>query len=164
MKDDNFDNEAIKNLQIQDEYLGSIYDERKTNSKNSFIIINKMLYKNSGGHYRLCVPSILLIGIIKCIHEKLLYCSKRQCISNLKKYFYHPFAMLYVTKYTNSCLTCRCTSVSKIAEKSIRSEIRSFEAKSARELLNLDLIPALPNSNGHNAILIVVQWTNIQIT
>ncbi len=101
MKDKNFDNEAIKNLQIQDEYLGGIYNECKIKPKDPFIIINKMLYKNSKGHYRLCIPSILLISIIKCIHDKLLHCSKRQCISNFKKYFYHPFAMLYVTKYSN---------------------------------------------------------------
>jgi len=163
MKSENFDNECIKNLQLNDEYLSNIYKQCKDDSRDNFKIVNKMLYKNSAGHYRLCIPSILLIGIIKCIHEKLLHCSKRQCISSFKKYFYHPFAALYITKYINSCLTCRCTSMSKMPEKHTKTE-RTITAKAARELLNMDLIPSLPTSNGYTAILIVVDdYTNYLI-
>ena len=163
MRDENFDNKCINKLQIHDEYLGSIFKECKSKPNDSFIIINEIMYKKSNDHYRLCVPSILLIGIIKCIHEKLLHCSKRQCIANFKKYFYHPFASLYITKYTNSCLTCRCTSAPKIPERHVKTA-RTLEARSSRELLNLDLIPSLPNSNGFSAILIIVdEYTNYLI-
>jgi len=163
MRNENFDNECIKNLQLNDEHLGNIYKECEIKTKEPFKIINKMLYKNFKDQYKLCVPSILLISIIKCIHEKLLHCSKRQCISSFKKYFYHPFSLLYVAKYINSCLTCKCTSMTKLPERHTKTE-RTLEAKSSREILNMDLIPSLPTSNGCNSILIIVdEYTNYLI-
>jgi len=121
MKSENFDNECIKNLQLNDEYLSNIYKQCKDDSRDNFKIVNKMLYKNSAGHYRLCIPSILLIGIIKCIHEKLLHCSKRQCISSFKKYFYGYTAILIVVDdYTNYLIAIPLSNIeSSTIEKSL---------------------------------------------
>ena len=133
--DENYDNK-IKFLQKRDKYLGHIYEECLFRTKKPFVIIDKMLYKTLDNHYRLCIPTVLLEKVIPHLHEKLLHCSKRKCKITFKKYFFHPFAEIYITNYINKCMTCQCNSLSQIPGKSLKTG-NQFKAKSSRELLNI---------------------------
>ena len=156
MSGDRFDTTCLSRLQLADEFYGSIYNKvNKNNEEERYVIIKELLYKKYPDKLALCVPTILLIGLTRILHERLLHGSKNQTFNCFTKYFHHPMAKKFITKYIKSCLTCRCTDIPSIKLNKGVME-RTYEAKAAREVLSFDLIPNLPPSEGKNAVLIVI--------
>ena len=157
MDNNNFNSDCLSRLQQNDEYFGLIYKKVLNNSDNMtrYKLINSILYKEFGERWALCIPNLLLIGLIRIIHTKLLHGSKQQTYQTFVKYFTHPLCKTFISKYVKACLTCRCTNIPKLHDQNLVSE-RTFEAQAAREILSFDLITSLPISEGKNSILIII--------
>ena len=155
MQGDNLDSSCLKRLQMSDEYLGSLYERTLNNLEERYKIIKSLLYKKYNSKYVLCIPSILLIGLIRLLHDKLGHGSKNATYNTFIKYFSHPMGKIFVSKYINACLTCKCTCIPNIPDKNLLLE-RSYEAQASREILNIDLIPGMPSSMGNTCMIIVV--------
>ena len=156
MANENFDSDCLSRLQRSDEYFGTIYNNLSDNKNQPrYQIIKKLLYKIYNEKLVLCIPSVLLIGLIRIIHEKLLHGSKNQTWNTFQKYFTHPLGKTFISKFIKACLTCRCTTIPMTNGKNLILE-RSYEPTAAREVLSFDLIPNLPSSETRTAILIIV--------
>ena len=148
-------NDNCEIIYARDPYFEFIYDECLHNNTNSFVIIDNSLYIAVHNSYRLCIPTFLLENVIARVHEKILHGSKRKIKANFNKYFFHPFAAINISKYSNKCLICRSKSITQIPGKGVNPGC-TYIAKSSREFLDISIIRKLPTSRNSTSILIVV--------
>ena len=139
-------------LQTQCPVLDQIYTLAKNNSLEKFKLHKNLLYTIDN---KLCVPSVVMPSLIKKIHDLDLHDTADHLKVKFMRYFFHPNASKMIQLFVDNCITCKLTSWKFKSLNSFQDD-RTIRAKRPLDVLSVDILPNLPNSNGYNHLLITV--------
>jgi hypothetical protein len=106
---------------------------------------------------RLCVPKELQLDIIKENHDEIsngAHAGYAKTYNRIASVYYWPKMSQTIKKYTDTCDICQKT---KPRRHGPRGYLQPIPIPSQPfEVITMDFIVDLPESNGHNAILVIV--------
>jgi hypothetical protein len=116
-----------------------------------------ILFKNWSGYSRVCVPRPLVFDILKEVHDNVTgvtHAGYQRTYARISQGFYWPKMSKDIKKFVASCPICQKTKHQRHAPYGQLQPIPIPEKPF--DVVTMDLITSLPESNGFNAIFVLV--------
>ena len=145
----------IRDLQLSDLKLRSIYDQTKRGDLKNILIINKILYKLGKEDSRiLCLPDILCRQVVQNAHNKSGFHFKiHQLNSILRPLVFHPDLKEMIIFIVKHCLICTITP-SKRVRKLIGAQRSNVHVPGQCIVVDSAFLPR--STYGYSKALIIV--------
>ena len=132
--------EKLSELQQSDEYC----IKAKERNFKGFEIINKLLIfrKEPNESPRVVVPGILVLSILRNLHDTLHHPNRKELITEISKNYFIPGVKMAADKITNSCYLCtihRAAKIIKPSQTPVKRKIDEFSTR-PRQAVSLDII------------------------
>lgn len=118
--------------------------------------------KNESSRWLICVPKSLQTKVIELSHNlpSSGHLGLIKTLERVRSRFYFPKMYTLIQLFTNACLVCHKKNKQ---HTTIKAPITPQSGKEPGHVVHMDLMEALPKSNGYHAILVVIdsftKWT-----
>lgn len=116
-----------------------------------------LYYENWAGHSRLCVPETKRCGVLEEVHEGLCLAAHGgyyRTYNRIASAYYWPRMGQDIRRFVSSCDTCQKVKIRRHLPYGLLQPIPI--PSQPFEVVSMDFIPELPESNGYNNILVIV--------
>ena len=153
----------LRNLQLQDEFLGPLF-LAKLQGKNLWgknrldrllkVHENTLIFFHpSDGCPKLPLPEVLIDDVIQTFHEQYGHFGISKVLSLIRRYFFFPKMRARIERVVKSCDLCQR---SKFPNRALSGEMHSVIAEKPGDLVTVDYYGPLPQSRSRVAYIFVV--------
>ena len=123
--------------------------------QQNFTMKNNILYKKSKSQAKLCIPDILLPGLVHNIHTNLGHTSAQKTRQVFDVHYYHPGIRKASINEKSNCFTCTVLDTNQ-RQKLEKGTQRSHIPTKPREVISIDLIVGLPKSKDNLTTMLLI--------
>jgi hypothetical protein len=141
--------------------LAALQDEENYSSVDTSLYqLNEeglLYFKDWNGNYRLCVPQELRLELTKECHDTLTeaaHAGHHKTYNRMSSTYYWPKMSRQIKAYTDTCDICQKSKPRRHAPAGLLQPIPI--PTQPFEVVTMDFIPELPESNGYDNILVIV--------